>query len=121
MGIVVQTYQVRSDCQGMLVLASCTAAAVLQLIALHRVLRQQQPHSMGTLLQSKQGGGEFCFLACKFVRNYGPTFKKALNMVIEIELQGLTEKFKEKDLTLTGSATLDYTTFMLMVLPFIIA
>jgi len=36
-------------------------------------------------------------------------------------VKGLTEKFKEKDLTLTGSATLDYTTFMLMVLPFIIA
>ncbi len=117
---MVQTYQVRSDCQGMLVLAS-TAAAVLQLIALHGVLGQQHPRSMGTLLQSKQGGGEFCFLACKFFCNYGPKFKKALNIVIEIELQGLTEKFKEKDLTRTGSATLDYTTFMLMVLPFIIA
>jgi hypothetical protein len=93
----------------------------LQLIALHGVLGQQHPHSMGTLLQSKQGGGEFCFLACKFFHNYGPKLKKALNIVIEIELQGLTEKFKENDLTLTGSATLDYTTFMLMVLPFIIA
>jgi hypothetical protein len=47
--------------------------------------------------------------------------KKPLNIVIEIELQGLTEKFKEKDLTRTGSATLDYTTFILMVLPFISA
>lgn len=93
----------------------------MQLIALHGVLGQQHLHSMGTLLQSKQGGGEFCFLACKFVHNCSPKLKKALNIVIEIELQGLTEKFKEKDLTHTGSATLDYTTFMLMVLPFIIA
>jgi hypothetical protein len=68
----------------------------LQLIALHGVLGQQHPHSMGTLLQSKQGGGEFCFLACKFVHNYGPKSKKALNIVIEIELQGLTEKLRRR-------------------------
>lgn len=115
---MVQTYQVWSDCQGMLVLNLLYCCCCF---AIDGVLGQQHPHSMGTLLQSKQGGGEFCFLACKFVHNYGPKLKQALNIVIEIELQGLTEKFKEKDLTFTGSATLDYTTFMLMVLPFIIA
>lgn len=36
-------------------------------------------------------------------------------------VKGLTEKFKEKDTQLRGSATLDYQTFMLMVLPFIVA
>jgi hypothetical protein len=36
-------------------------------------------------------------------------------------VQGLSEKFKEKDINLQGSATLDYETFMLMVLPFIVA
>eukprot|EP00250_Pteridium_aquilinum_P020699 c24911_g1_i1 orf=275-1090(-) len=36
-------------------------------------------------------------------------------------VKGLTEKFKEQDIQLKGSATLDYQTFMLMVLPFIVA
>ncbi|EFJ19099.1 hypothetical protein SELMODRAFT_111674 [Selaginella moellendorffii] len=36
-------------------------------------------------------------------------------------VKGLTEKFKEKDVKLTGSATLSYEAFMLMVLPFIVA
>lgn len=36
-------------------------------------------------------------------------------------VKGLTEKFKEQDTHLTGSATLNYQTFMLMVLPFIVA
>ncbi|MCO5598865.1 hypothetical protein L7F22_052964 [Adiantum nelumboides] len=36
-------------------------------------------------------------------------------------VRGLTEKFKEQDTQLRGSATLDYQTFMLMVLPFIVA
>ncbi|CAK9199252.1 unnamed protein product [Sphagnum troendelagicum] len=36
-------------------------------------------------------------------------------------VKGLSEKFKEKDINLQGSATLDYETFMLMVLPFIVA
>lgn len=36
-------------------------------------------------------------------------------------VQGLTEKFKEKDTALSGSATFNYETFMLTVLPFIVA
>lgn len=36
-------------------------------------------------------------------------------------VKGLTEKFKEQDTRLMGSATLNYQTFMLMVLPFIVA
>lgn len=36
-------------------------------------------------------------------------------------LQGLTEKFKEKDTTYSGSATFSYEAFMLTVLPFLIA
>jgi calcium-binding protein CML len=35
--------------------------------------------------------------------------------------QGLTEKFKEKDTTFSGSATFTYEAFMLTVLPFLIA
>ncbi|KAM7505399.1 hypothetical protein LguiB_004303 [Lonicera macranthoides] len=36
-------------------------------------------------------------------------------------IYGLTEKFKEKDLAYTGSATFTYESFMLTVLPFLIA
>lgn len=36
-------------------------------------------------------------------------------------LQGLTEKFKEKDTAYMGSATFTYEAFMLTVLPFLIA
>jgi hypothetical protein len=36
-------------------------------------------------------------------------------------MQGLTEKFKGQDKQMKGSVTLDYQTFMLMVLPFIVA
>ncbi|KAJ7553979.1 hypothetical protein O6H91_06G120900 [Diphasiastrum complanatum] len=36
-------------------------------------------------------------------------------------VKGLTDRFKEKDSQFTGSATLNYETFMLMVLPFIVA
>lgn len=36
-------------------------------------------------------------------------------------VQGLTEKFKEKDTGYSGSATFTYETFMLTVLPFLIA
>lgn len=35
--------------------------------------------------------------------------------------QGLTDRFKAKDVQFRGSATLDYETFMQMVLPFIVA
>lgn len=40
---------------------------------------------------------------------------------IERQLQGLTEKFKEKDTAYSGSATFTYESFMLTVLPFLIA
>lgn len=36
-------------------------------------------------------------------------------------LQGLTDKFKEKDTAYSGSATFTYESFMLTVLPFLIA
>lgn len=35
-------------------------------------------------------------------------------------IKGLTEKFKEKDTSYTGLATLNYDTFMSMVLPFLV-
>nr|CAB3463011.1 unnamed protein product [Digitaria exilis] len=38
-----------------------------------------------------------------------------------LTVKGLTEKFKEKDTTLSGSATFTYEAFMLTVLPFLIA
>lgn len=40
---------------------------------------------------------------------------------VHVFLQGLTEKFKEKDTPYVGSATFTYEAFMLAVLPFIIA
>ncbi|ONK71278.1 uncharacterized protein A4U43_C04F6830 [Asparagus officinalis] len=36
-------------------------------------------------------------------------------------VKGLTEKFKEKDKRYTGSATLTYDDFMLMVIPFVVS
>ncbi|KAG0567382.1 hypothetical protein KC19_7G131200 [Ceratodon purpureus] len=36
-------------------------------------------------------------------------------------VKGLTEKFKDQDRGFTGNATFDYTTFMLMVIPFVAA
>jgi calcium-binding protein CML len=39
----------------------------------------------------------------------------------ELLSQGLTEKFKEKDMAYSGSATFGYEAFMLTVLPFLIA
>lgn len=36
-------------------------------------------------------------------------------------VKGLTEKFKEQDRALSGNATFDYTSFMLMVIPFVAA
>ncbi|KAF8085770.1 hypothetical protein N665_0648s0021 [Sinapis alba] len=38
-----------------------------------------------------------------------------------LTVKGLTEKFKEKDTTLSGSATFNYEAFMLTVLPFLVA
>ncbi|KAK4369473.1 hypothetical protein RND71_013265 [Anisodus tanguticus] len=36
-------------------------------------------------------------------------------------VKGLTEKFKEKDMSYTGSAKLNYDEFMSMILPFIVS
>lgn len=36
-------------------------------------------------------------------------------------VKGLTEKFRDQDRALSGNATFDYTTFMLMVIPFVAA
>lgn len=36
-------------------------------------------------------------------------------------VKGLTEKFRDQDKALTGNATFDYTSFMLMVIPFVAA
>ncbi|PQM39933.1 putative calcium-binding protein CML48 [Prunus yedoensis var. nudiflora] len=36
-------------------------------------------------------------------------------------VKGLTDKFKEKDLRYTGSATINYDTFMSMVIPFLVS
>lgn len=44
-----------------------------------------------------------------------------LEFLYTFELQGLTEKFKEKDTSYSGSATFSYESFMLTVLPFLIA
>ncbi|KFK38423.1 hypothetical protein AALP_AA3G111300 [Arabis alpina] len=38
-----------------------------------------------------------------------------------LTVKGLTEKFKEKDVALSGSATFNYENFMLTVLPFLVA
>ncbi|TMW98333.1 hypothetical protein EJD97_004181 [Solanum chilense] len=38
-----------------------------------------------------------------------------------LTVKGLTEKFKEKDITYSGSATFTYDSFMLTILPFLIA
>lgn len=38
-----------------------------------------------------------------------------------LTVKGLTEKFKEKDTALSGSATFNYEAFMLTVLPFLVA
>jgi calcium-binding protein CML len=42
-------------------------------------------------------------------------------LTFDCVLQGLTDKFKEKDTSYTGSATFSYEAFMLTVLPFLIA
>lgn len=55
----------------------------------------------------------FCFPYGK-VKDLRLTFKLCV-------LQGLTDKFKEKDTGYTGSATFSYESFMLTVLPFLIA
>lgn len=48
-------------------------------------------------------------------------YKTKCLMVFIHMLQGLTERFKEKDTSFSGSAMFTYETFMLTVLPFLIA
>lgn len=44
-----------------------------------------------------------------------------ISLIVSMQFQGLTEKFKEKDPRYTGSATLTYDTFMFMIIPFLVA
>ncbi|KAK6149120.1 hypothetical protein DH2020_016645 [Rehmannia glutinosa] len=62
-------------------------------------------------------------LVSKFDKNGGKNKAIEYDNFIEMNvlMQGLTEKFKEKDTSLSGSATFSYESFMLTVLPFIIA
>ncbi|GER25837.1 calcium-binding EF-hand family protein [Striga asiatica] len=62
-------------------------------------------------------------LVSKFDKTGGKNKAIGYDNFIEccLTVKGLTEKFKEKDTSLTGSATFSYETFMLTVLPFLIA
>ncbi|KAL9155105.1 hypothetical protein ABFS82_10G160300 [Erythranthe guttata] len=62
-------------------------------------------------------------LVSKFDKNGGKNKAIEYDNFIEccLTVKGLTEKFKEKDTQMTGSANFNYESFMLTVLPFIIA
>ncbi|PKU78846.1 probable calcium-binding protein CML50 [Dendrobium catenatum] len=62
-------------------------------------------------------------LLCKFDKSGGKSNGIEYDNFIEccLTVEGLTEKFKEKDPMYTGSATFSYESFMLTVLPFLIA
>ncbi|KAL6641925.1 hypothetical protein ACP70R_020106 [Stipagrostis hirtigluma subsp. patula] len=62
-------------------------------------------------------------LVCKFDKTGGRSRAIEYDNFIEccLTVKGLTEKFKEKDTAYSGSATFTYETFMLTVLPFLIA
>jgi calcium-binding protein CML len=62
-------------------------------------------------------------LVSKFDKSGGKSRAIEYDNFIEccLTVKGLTEKFKEKDTTLSGSATFTYESFMLTVLPFLIA
>ncbi|XP_051149442.1 calcium-binding protein CBP-like [Andrographis paniculata] len=62
-------------------------------------------------------------LVSKFDKSGGKNRAIEYDNFIEccLTVKGLTEKFKEKDTGLTGSVTFNYETFMLTVLPFLIA
>ncbi|PKA54351.1 putative calcium-binding protein CML49 [Apostasia shenzhenica] len=62
-------------------------------------------------------------LVSKFDKSAGKNKAIEYDNFIEccLTVKGLTEKFKEKDTTYSGSATFTYESFMLMVLPFLIA
>ncbi|XP_010922235.1 calcium-binding protein CBP [Elaeis guineensis] len=62
-------------------------------------------------------------LVSKFDKSGGKNKAIEYDNFIEccLTVKGLTEKFKEKDTMYTGSATLTYESFMLTVLPFLVA
>ncbi|KAL0544927.1 hypothetical protein IC582_020057 [Cucumis melo] len=62
-------------------------------------------------------------LVSKFDKSGGKSKAIEYDNFIEccLTVKGLTEKFKEKDTTYSGSATFSYEAFMLTVLPFLIA
>uniref|UniRef100_A0A5B6Z1E9 Putative grancalcin n=2 Tax=Davidia involucrata TaxID=16924 RepID=A0A5B6Z1E9_DAVIN len=62
-------------------------------------------------------------LVSKFDKSGGKNKAIEYDNFIEccLTVKGLTEKFREKDTTYSGSATFTYETFMLTVLPFLIA
>lgn len=62
-------------------------------------------------------------LVSKFDKSGGKTRAIEYDNFIEccLTVKGLTEKFKEKDVAFSGSATFTYESFMLTVLPFLIA
>ncbi|KAA8518113.1 hypothetical protein F0562_015587 [Nyssa sinensis] len=62
-------------------------------------------------------------LVSKFDKSGGKNRAIEYDNFIEccLTVKGLTEKFREKDTTYSGSATFNYETFMLTVLPFLIA
>ncbi|KAK4485468.1 hypothetical protein RD792_008109 [Penstemon davidsonii] len=62
-------------------------------------------------------------LVSKFDKSGGKNKAIEYDNFIEccLTVKGLTEKFKEKDLSFSGSATFTYESFMLTVLPFLIA
>ncbi|KAJ4771865.1 Calcium-binding EF-hand family protein [Rhynchospora pubera] len=62
-------------------------------------------------------------LVSKFDKSGGKNKAVEYDNFIEccLTVKGLTEKFKEKDTTFSGSATFTYEAFMLTVLPFLIA
>ncbi|XP_078446832.1 putative calcium-binding protein CML50 [Wolffia australiana] len=62
-------------------------------------------------------------LVSKFDRTGGVSRAIEYDNFIEccLTVKGLTEKFKERDTSYTGTATFSYETFMLTVLPFLIA
>ncbi|XP_019709043.1 calcium-binding protein CBP isoform X1 [Elaeis guineensis] len=61
------------------------------------------------------------FIECCLTVKFGARTEMAYFLFGSLGWQGLTEKFKEKDTTYTGSATFTYESFMLIVLPFLIA
>ncbi|KAI3471712.1 hypothetical protein Pfo_028362 [Paulownia fortunei] len=67
--------------------------------------------------------GVLDLLVSKFDKSGGKNKAIEYDNFIEccLTVKGLTEKFKEKDTSLSGSATFNYESFMLTVLPFLIA